>query len=293
MRCFLGCAAVLMGLFGMEGSMASNEKGPPAGAILLWQDVPPFSSDEDTFQPWLEAYPVETNEPRGAVLICPGGGYTHRAGHEAAPIARAFNGDGLHAFVVQYRVSPHSHPAPLYDAARALRIIRSRAKQWNVDPEHIAILGFSAGGHLAASLGVFHDEATPPDMNDEPLHQLSARPDALVLCYAVTAAGDASLFGTLFNLLGRGPTREEQHRLSPTHHVTEKTPPTFLWHTAEDDLVPPLQSLLFARALRSHGIPFELHVYAKGDHGMGLAVHDPHAATWQPLCAEWLQAMGW
>ncbi|MDQ1255456.1 MAG: hypothetical protein QG656_47, partial [Candidatus Hydrogenedentes bacterium] len=176
---------------------------PTDRSIFLWPEgkAPAQAADND-FRPWLEPYLVETGEPRGAVIVCPGGGYSGRAGHEGSPIAQMYNEAGLNAFVLQYRVSPNRHPAPISDAARAVRIVRERAAEWNVKPDHIAILGFSAGGHLTASLGV-HFADVKYDGDDS---AVSCRPDALVLCYAVISSGKFGHRGSMENLLGPNPT---------------------------------------------------------------------------------------
>jgi len=257
----------------------------------LWEGVPPASAAGDDFRPWLERYPVRTQRPLGTVLVCPGGGYVGRAPHEAAPIAERFNASGMQAFVVQYRVAPNRHPAPLLDVSRAMRIIRHRAAEWQVDPTRIAVIGFSAGGHLTASLGV-HYELPELSVGDD-LDAISARPDALILSYAVISSGARAHRGSFENLLGPDASAEMIRKMSLELHVTEQTPPTFLWHTADDAVVPVENSLRFAAALRDHGVSFELHVYPSGVHGLGLAPAAPHTATWMELCCEWLHGMGW
>ncbi|HQE94182.1 MAG TPA: alpha/beta hydrolase [Anaerolineae bacterium] len=258
-----------------------------ANRVWLWSGEPPYSSPEDDFRPWLDLYPADTAEVRGAVLVCPGGGYVNRAPHEAEPIARRFNAGGFHAFVVHYRVAPHRHPAPLLDASRALRLIRAHADEWRVDPGGIAVCGFSAGGHLTASLGVHYgmDVLNTGDALDA----VSARPDALILGYPVITSGEFGHHGCFENLLGPDPAPELLQMLSLELQVTPETPPTFLWHTAEDESVPVENSLLFAAALHKHGVPFELHIYPRGRHGLGLAPEDAHVATWAALCCEWLK----
>ncbi|MBN1874184.1 MAG: alpha/beta hydrolase [Anaerolineae bacterium] len=258
--------------------------------LWLWPESPPHSSPEDDFCPWLALYPVETAVPRGAVLVCPGGGYTHLAPHEAEPIARRFNACGFHAFVVYYRVVPHRHPAPLLDISRALRLIRANASAWQVDPEHVAVLGFSAGGHLTASLGVHY---ALPELNiGDVLDEVSCRPDALILCYPVITAGEFGHRGCFHNLLGLDASEEMMRLMSLELQVTEQTPPAFLWHTADDASVPVENSLLFALALHKHGVPVELHIYPHGRHGLGLAEEDAHIATWSSLCCAWLEGIG-
>lgn len=262
-----------------------------ANSLWLWPGAPPHSSPEDDFRPWLELYPLDTTDVRGAVLVCPGGGYVNRAPHEAEPIARRFNDCGFHAFVVQYRVSPHRHPAPLLDASRALRLIRAHADEWHVDPDRIAVCGFSAGGHLTASLGV-HYGMDVLNVGDD-LDAISARPDALILGYPVISDGPFGHSGCIDNLLGTGAPPELRQMMSLELQVNAQTPPAFLWHTADDPVVPVENSLLFAMALRKHGVPFEVHVYPHGRHGVGLSADDAHISTWTDLCCGWLKGQGW
>jgi len=258
---------------------------------MLWEGTPPAQSTESDFHPYLEPHVLSTAEARGAVLICPGGGYTMRAQHEAEPIAKSYNAAGFHAFVVQYRVAPNRHPAPLLDVTRALRMIRSRAGEWHVDPERIAVCGFSAGGHLTGSIGVHY---SLPDVDTgDALDVVSCRPNALILCYAVLSAGCRRHVGSFVNLLGPDADPDLVELMSLENQVTEDTPPAFLWHTADDPAVPVANSLLFAGAMAEHGVPFELHVYPQGAHGLGLAPADPHIATWMGLSIDWLRGMGW
>ncbi len=254
--------------------------------LRLWEGPP----DED-FVPRLDLYLLPEGIVRGAVLICPGGGYAGRAPHEQAPIATRYNAAGFHAFVLQYRVAPHRHPAPLLDASRALRLIRRNAEKWDLHPRYIAMCGFSAGGHLAASLGV-HYGLTGLDIGDE-LDEIACRPDGLILAYPVISSRAFAHLGSFHNLLGQDPDPELLALMSLETQVTVHTPPAFLWHTAEDATVPAENSLAFARALNRAGVPYELHVYPKGRHGLGLAEEDPHVATWMDLSIEWLRDMGW
>ncbi len=272
-------------------SPAAPMETPTERSIFLWDGPPPHSAKVDEFRPWLEPYLVEANRPRGAVIVCPGGGYGHRAPHEGTPVARRFNAAGLHAFVAQYRVAPHRHPAPILDAARAVRIVRSRAPEWGVEPERIAILGFSAGGHLACSVGVHFDE--PCTQAGDALDEVSCRPNAMVLCYPVISSREFAHEGSIRNLLGPDAGEELWDWACLHEHVDARTPPTFLWHTAEDPGVPVENSLLFASRLSACKVPFELHVYAEGRHGLGLAPEDAHVATWADLAQEWLANMGW
>jgi acetyl esterase/lipase len=262
----------------------------PDATFPIWPDRPPGGASESDFVPYLEVYLSRSGRTRGSVIVLPGGGYANRAPHEAAPIAARFLEAELSAFVVHYRVAPNRHPAPLADASRAVRIVRSRAKEWGLSGERIALLGFSAGGHLAGSVGVFH--AAAPVAGDD-LDAVSCRPDALILCYPVITAFEFSHRGSFANLLGPDAGRKEVEALSLDRAVDDTTPPAFLWHTADDAAVPVENSLLFAGALRKHGVPFELHVYPSGPHGMGLAGNDPHIGGWSDLAVEWLEGMRW
>jgi acetyl esterase/lipase len=265
----------------------------PEQSIWLWPGKLPGSEIEDDFQPRLDIYLADAPAPRGAVVVLPGGGYTHRALHEGEPVARTFNGRGMHAFVVQYRVEPHPPSAAFLDAARGMRLVRSRAAEWGVKPDHIAACGFSAGGHLTGLLGVHFDagDSSAPD----PVERVSNRPDALVLCYAWLSAKYLKPEDVLFT------EKWGQHTpnwISVERHVSPETPPAFLWHTFEDTTVPVEHSLLMAGVLYENKVPFDLHVYERGRHGLGLAKDgpakdDPHVATWVDLCVQWLEGMGW
>jgi acetyl esterase/lipase len=244
----------------------------------------------------LTVFPVPGKERRGAVIVCPGGGYTVHAPHEAEPIAEWVNRQGLTAFILRYRFAPHRHPAPLEDAARAVRYVRYNAARWNVDPLHIGILGFSAGGHLVSTIGT-HFDAGNPKASDQ-VERLSSRPDALILCYPLISLVKFGHRGCMDNLLGPNSSEELLRDLSSELQVTAATPPAFIWHTAADEVVPVEQSLLFADALGKCGVPFELHVFPQGQHGLGLAdatspfAPMPAVAQWTKLCEVWLKGQG-
>ena len=258
--------------------------------IDLWQGTQIVPEAADDFRPRLDLYPLETDVERGAVLICPGGGYSGRADHEGRDIARFMNSVGLHAFVVQYRVEPNRYPAALNDAARAMRILRARADEWRVRRDKIAVCGFSAGGHLAASLSVFHERTPVPEEPELKVH--SARPDASVLCYAVISSTPGIKHeGSYTNLLSEHSPHEADC-VSPEKHVNAATPPAFLWYTFEDMAVNVENGLSYAHALKEHGVPFELHVFPHGRHGLGLAPDTPGASAWPELCRTWLQNDG-
>lgn len=263
---------------------------PCARSVLLWDSLPPGGGVDIGFRPWMDPYLLATDSAIGAVIVCPGGAYIGRAPSEGANVARRFNEEGLHAFVLYYRTAPHRHPAPFMDAARAVRTVRGRADEWNVREDRIALCGFSAGGHLAASVGVHFDKWRPRPA--VPLDTVSARPDALILCYPVISSGALGHRRSFQNLLGETPPDDQLTLLSLELQVSRHTPPAFLWHTA-DDPVRVENSLLFAQALKAHDVPFEIHVFHQGGHGMNLAEKDPHVASWVRLCREWLADLGW
>lgn len=253
----------------------------------LWPDQP---ASPDDVAPRLTPFLLGGSEPTGAVIVCPGGGYAGRAPHEGAPVAEWLNSLRIAAFVLDYRVAPHRHPLPLGDAQRAIRTVRQRAQEWRIRPDHIGILGFSAGGHLAASAGTHFDSGKPQAA--DPIERQSCRPDALVLCYAVLSFGEFRHQGSMVNLLGPEPPEELRRLMSNELQVTSDTPPTFLWHTGDDAGVPVENSLLFAGALRRNGVPFALHVFPHGRHGLGLASDDPVVGAWPGLCGRWLITAG-
>lgn len=239
--------------------------------------------------PYLEPY-IEPSA-NSAVIVCPGGGYTVRAAHEGEPIARWLNSIGVSAFVLQYRVAPNRHPAPLSDAQRAMRLVRHRAKEWGIRTDRIGILGFSAGGHLAATLSTHWDRGDASA--DDPIERESCRPDATILCYAVVSMSAPYMHsGSRQNLLGPEPSPDLCRDLSIELQVNAETPPAFLWHTADDASVPVDHAVDYSMALRRHGVPFALHVFPHGRHGLGLAPEAPDVAKWTDLCADWLHGLG-
>ena len=269
--------------------------GAPKEAIALWpQGAPGALGKEPADVPTITIYlaPRKGPGPAPAIVVCPGGGYGGLANHEAEPIARWLNTLGVTGVVVKYRLGPkYHHPVMLHDAQRAIRSVRANAKEWNVDPNRVGILGFSAGGHLAATASTQFDAGDPgaPD----PVDRLSSRPDVSVLVYPVITMTDPHTHaGSRRNLLGENPTSEQIDKMSAEKQVTKQTPPAFLFHTADDPAVPVENAMLYAAALRKNGVPFELHVYEHGRHGVGLAQDDPVLKTWTGRCADWLRARG-
>jgi acetyl esterase/lipase len=258
---------------------------------LLWMHGAPYAvgnADEDC--PAITPYLVEgDNAP--AIIICPGGGYGARAYHEGEPIAQWLNGLGISAFVLRYRVAPYQYPCALLDVQRAIRTVRFKADTFRINPKKIGVLGFSAGGHLASNAGTSYDKGN--GSAEDVIERMSCRPDLLVLCYPViTLTEPFTHKGSRDNLLGKEPGALQGERLSSEQNVTEDTPPTFLWHTSDDAAVPVENSLMFAAALSKHKVSFDLHVYEKGRHGLGLAESEEHTNGWTAACASWLALNG-
>lgn len=222
--------------------------------------------------------------PTTAVLVLPGGGYAGHAPHEAEVVAHWLSSAGWHAFVLRYPVSPEEgdeplHPAPLSAAVEAMRWIRSGAHGLQVAPGSVGVLGFSAGGHLAASVSLADRLADAPD----------AVPDFAVLCYPVISMVTEPHLGSTRRLLGPDPDPTTLDRFSLASQVHAATPPTFVWHTAADAGVPVSHSLGYAAALATNRVPFELHVFPEGPHGLGLGYADPTVRHWTSLCEDWIR----
>ncbi|HEY8900878.1 MAG TPA: alpha/beta hydrolase [Chthoniobacterales bacterium] len=266
--------------------------------IPLWPDGAPGAKgtrleDVPTITPYLVPHPsAKTPAPaRPAIVVCPGGGYGMLSSHEGEGYARWLNQHGINAFVLKYRLGSkgYRHPAMLEDAARAVRTVRARAGEWHVDPARIGIMGSSAGGHLAATL-LTHFDAGNPAASD-PIEKQSSRPDFGILCYAVITMGPFTHQGSKDNLLGKDPSPELVELLSNEKQVRDDTPPCFIWHTTEDKVVAVENSLLFASALRAHHVPFDLHIYEKGGHGMGLGHRSADSAALHPWTGDLLYWM--
>ena len=256
--------------------------------IPLWTETPGYNADYGQPEPSITLYPVP--DAKGAVLVLAGGGYHYKAEHEGAPIAQRLNESGFFTAVLDYRVTPYHAPVPPWDALRATQWLRYLAPEYGYQPDHVAILGFSAGGHLAASatyLNVCLPEADPAD----PLREFDPRPDAAILCYPVITLGAFTHEGSRHNLLGEGASHELIEKWSVERHVGENARPAFIWHTSDDGAVPVQNSLMLASALAARNIPFALHIWPHGRHGLGLADEMPDIRRWPELAAEWLHSL--
>jgi len=281
------CAAVWCQ--GAQRSHAADEK------VLLWpQGAPGKQGDEDVDKAWLWVYPAAREKANGtAIVVCPGGGYGALAvDHEGTQIARWLNSIGVSAYVLKYRLGPrYRHPAPMQDVQRALQYVRSNAAANGIAPNRIGVMGFSAGGHLASTAATHVLDADPNAA--DPVAKVSSRPDFAVLAYPVISMTEPwGHAGSKRNLLGENPDPDLAKLMSNEQQVSPQTPPTFLFHTAEDTGVPVENSLAFFAACRKHKVPAELHVYQFGPHGVGLAPGDPALSTWKERLHDWLRNSG-
>ena len=271
----------------------SAQQAPPVE--LVWPNGAPGavgSQPED--QPTLTIFLPEASKAVGTgVVVCPGGGYVHLASdHEGVKVAEWLNTLGVAAFVLKYRLGPRYHyPAQFEDVQRAFRIVRSRAKEFGISPDRIGIMGFSAGGHLASTLGT-HFEAGDPNAAD-PLARLSSRPDFMVLGYPViTMLPPYAHESSRHYLLGDHPSPALVKELSNELQVTPQTPPTFLFLTDDDNVVPSENSVMFYQALHKAHVPAEIHIFQHGPHGFGLATGNPQLSIWPTLLQNWLKLRG-
>jgi acetyl esterase/lipase len=217
------------------------------------------------------------------------------ASHEGPDYALYLNQHGVAAFVLKYRLGSkgYRHPAMMQDVQRAIRLVRARAAEWKIDPKRVGVMGSSAGGHLA-STAVTHFDSGNPNATD-PVERESCRPDLGILCYPVISMGPLTHQGSKNNLLGPNPDPDLVKLLSNELQVTKETPPCFIWHTWEDQTVKVENSLEFAAALRRAGVPFDLHIYQKGRHGIGLAAKPPAFENPHPWAVDlifWLKVQG-
>lgn len=244
-----------------------------------------------------EPVPGKPFPPRRAVLVCPGGAYSHIAWREDEPIALTWANAGFQTFVLHYGINENAkNYGPLIEACTAIRYIREHAEQWHIDPDHVFITGFSAGGHLAASAGTLWDsDAVRAAFGDVPTRL--GRPDGTILCYPVISSGEYAHRGSMYHLTHEGASAEEQAAFSLEHFVNKDTAPAFIWHTANDPAVPSMNSLLYASAMAKCGVPYELHIYPDGVHGLALCderTWDGVPALINEVASDWIHhALRW
>lgn len=287
-------------------ALAQQSANPPNGGmphgmwaepytVPLWEHGAPGALGSGPGdQPTLTAYlPVDPKATGTAVIVAPGGGYTGLAmSHEGRQPANWLNALGITAFVLRYRLGPrYHHPIELGDAQRAIRLVRSRAAEFHIEPDRIGIMGFSAGGHLMSSAATHFDNGNP-DAPD-PIDRAGSRPDFAILIYPVIEMRPPYAHeGSVHALLGENPDPKLLEYLSSDLQVTPQTPPTFLLTTSADEAVPAENAVLFYLALHKAGVPAELHVFEKGPHGIGLDLGDPALGMWPTLLANWLRGRG-
>ncbi len=282
--------------FTLAAFLITQAQAAEPKTIRLWEgDAPNALGTEEKDMPTVIVYlPQDAKQPTPVLMICPGGGYGGLAmDHEGHQFAKWANDMGMAGVIVSYRHRGrgYGHPNPLLDAQRAIRLTRSHADDWKIDPKRLGMIGFSAGGHLTSTV-LTHFDSGKADATDA-VERQSSRPDFGILSYAVIALGESYTHGgSQKNLLGADASPELIKSLSNEKQVTSQMPPTFLWHTAEDRAVPAENSLRFYSAMVTAGVPGELHVFPKGRHGLGLAAGSGAAEQWPGLCKNWLADIG-
>lgn len=294
-------AALIVALAPARASSAAEPR-----VIPLWPEGVPgalpnagdeYVKDDRVYNvqvPTLTYFPAPADKAIGtAAIVCPGGGYVRLAvTNEGNGMAKWLNSLGVSVFILKYRLKEYGHPAPLRDVLRAVRFVRSRATEFDVDPQRIGLFGSSAGGHLVACAGTLYDH--PDGKTGAALDAVSARPDFMVMQYAVVQRDTAVVHrGSREALLGRNPSAELIDLLSVDRHVTKDTPPAFLVATQEDTSVPLENSIAFYRALRAAGVSAELHLYEKGPHGFGMRAGYGPTSEWPQRATEWMRSHGW
>ncbi|MGI9474672.1 MAG: alpha/beta hydrolase [Rubripirellula sp.] len=266
----------------------------------LWADGAPGSVGEQAGDvPELVFTVVDSEDPTAAVVILPGGGYHgHAMDHEGHEFAEWFASLGVTSAICTYRLrgkgndgKGYGHPRPMQDAQRAIQTLRARADELNIDPNRVGVIGFSAGGHLCSTVSTHFLDADAASA--DPIERVSSRPDFSILCYPVIAFDQAYTHrGSQRNLLGDSPSPELVASLSNERQVSERTPPTFLFHTMADTVVPVDNSIQYYLACVRNGVPAEMHLFPAGSHGLGLAKKKPGASQWPSLCEQWMRGLG-
>ncbi|HVT89608.1 MAG TPA: alpha/beta hydrolase [Tepidisphaeraceae bacterium] len=271
--------------FAQEAEIPLWPNGAPGALGTAPKDIPSLT-------PFISS---KASDKNGTIIILPGGGYQHLAAHEGHDYAVFLNQRGITTFVLKYRLASdgYHHPSMEQDVARAVRYVRANAEKYKIDSDKIGVMGSSAGGHLASTLLTHYDAG---DANAaDPIDKISSKPDFGILCYAVITMGENTHAGSRRGLLGDNPSPELVKEFSNELQVTDKTPPCFIWHTRDDRTVPVENSINFADALKKNNVPFELHIYEHGNHGLGLGDRNPpyaHPLPWTGDLMVWLKARG-
>lgn len=288
---------ILISLLLLSMALTANAARPTKEFPLWPKGAPGAKGAESHDIPTLTPlFPGKRGATGASMIICPGGGYGGlMMGYEGEHFAQWLNAHGIAGFVLKYRLGSkgYRHPIMKNDALRAIRYVRSHAKEWKLDPNKIGILGASAGGHLAATATVHFDLGDTS--SGDPIDLSSSRPDVGVLCYPVISMGEFTHKGSRKNLLGANPSKELKDELSCELQVKPDGPPCFIFHTVADQAVPVENALLFASALRENDVPFDLHIYQEGPHGIALGSKDYNPKKWHPWtknCIFWLQQQG-
>nr|WP_321485323.1 alpha/beta hydrolase [uncultured Draconibacterium sp.] len=293
------CVIATIGSLSAQVQVIDLWNGKAPGAIQSDE----FKQNVDTTAGWIDKhsivkpdlyfYPAPAEKATGtAVVICPGGGYSGLAiRHEGLQVAQWFNSVGITAFVLTYRqpddaIMENKSIGPLQDGQRAIRLVRRHAKEWGINPEKIGIMGFSAGGHVASTISTHYNEKVY-----DPVDSTSARPNFSLLIYPVISMDSTITHsGSRVNLLGNSPAPEQVMHFSNELQVNEQTPPAFVVHSLDDDVVPVQNSIKYALAMKKHHVPCELHIYESGGHGYGMAPGGSTQSMWPEVCLKWLDA---
>jgi acetyl esterase/lipase len=277
----------------LGGGQARPNPNAEPETVLLWErGAPGALGDAAEDRPTLTIFRA-AGAGGTSVIVAPGGGYSNLSmDKEGRQVASWFNAMGVTAYVLKYRLGPrYHHPIELGDAQRAIRLVRSRATQLGIAPDRIAMMGFSAGGHLAATAGTHFDDGNPSA--SDPIDRVGSRPDFLILAYPVISFDPAIAHrGSERSLLGDNPDPKLVQDLSNELQVTARTPPTFLFSTNADTTVPAENSVRFYLALRQAKVPAEMHIFQNGPHGVGLDLGDPALSLWPTLLSNWLRGRG-
>ncbi len=293
--------ALFIGITSGTAAAADNWRASSHDGVVvpLWENKIPYSKgNQDHDKPFVTVFlPAGAKTPTAAAVICPGGSYGHLAWEkEGINYAKFLNSLGMAGIVLRYRLGTpgqgsYRHPVMLTDVSRAMRLTRFNAKKWNIDPARIGVMGSSAGGHLAATMLTQFDRGDTAAA--DPVDRESSRPDFGILCYPVISMTPGLTHrGSHDNLLGKDASTELENQMSAELQVKSDTPKCFIWHTSEDGGVPAANSLAFASALAAKKIPFELHIFEKGGHGLGLQDTPPfeNVHPWGKELARWLKA---